>query len=130
MPEGAGADPGLFAGRVGPSARLKRDNGAEAYEPSGYVWSLHPVNDDSDRRRLMRSFNDIVRETEVARQWPGFPVEGVTVGADDTGNFLVLLPAGEGAFGDTVYVFDHETREVEPIAESFDELADAPPEDS
>ena len=111
-------------------ARLKRQNGGEAYDSSGYVWWLHPVYDDSDRRRLKRSFNDIIRETVTARQWPGFPVEAIAVGADDAGNFLVLLPAREGAFGDTVYVFDHETREVKPIAETFDELADAPPEDS
>jgi hypothetical protein len=35
------------------------------------IWNLHPILDNSDRKRLSRSCNDIVRENRVMRDWPG-----------------------------------------------------------
>lgn len=97
--------------------RLLEDNGGEV-EVAGDTWQLHPVFDDSDRKRMGRTANHILRETEVARGWNGFPAEAIAIGANGSGDRLVLLPSGE-RFGETVYCWDHETGELHEAAESF-----------
>ena len=84
-------------------ARLARSNGGEVGTP-GDDWTLNPVRDDSDPRRLSRSANDIVRETGAARQWPRFPSGGIAVASNGGGDLLVLLPES-----DDVFHWDHET---------------------
>ena len=59
------------------------------------LWQLHPVFDDSDRKRMGRTANHLVRETAVARGWSGFPAEAIAIGANGSGDRLVLMPAGE-----------------------------------
>lgn len=85
-------------------------------------WSLFPVLDDTDDRRLSRTCNDVVRETLEARRWPNFPADAVAVASNGTGDFLILRPMIPGELGDTVYWFDHETGEVHPVGESFASL--------
>jgi hypothetical protein len=52
--------------------RLLRSNGGEGSTPDD-DWILHPIRDASDRKRLVRTANDIIKETEQARQWRSFP---------------------------------------------------------
>ena len=89
--------------------RLLADNGGEIEDDGGEEWQLFPVRDDSDRRRLSRTASDVVRETEAARQWPGFPADAVAIASAGTGDFLVL-PAGS----DEVHFWDHETGQMLP----------------
>lgn len=108
---------------LGYVARMCRDNGGQvAVGRDGF--SLHPILDTSDRRRLARTCNDIVRETAAARQWPGFPSDALAIGNNGGGDLLVLLPdpAG-GRYADAVYWWDHETGELNPAADAFEELA-------
>jgi hypothetical protein len=72
---------------------------------------LYPVPDASTRRRLSRSCNDLVRETQVARQWRGFPSDAVAIAGDGNGNHLVLLPGS-----DEIHRWDHETCELSSVA--------------
>ena len=44
-------------------ARLLQENGGEI-EADGDVWELFPVEDSTDRKRISRTANHIVRETE------------------------------------------------------------------
>ena len=74
--------------------RLLGDNGGEV-EAAGETWQLHPVFDDSDRKRMGRTANHLVRETAVVRGWSGFPAEAIAIGANGSGDRLVLMPAGE-----------------------------------
>jgi hypothetical protein len=60
-------------------------------------WQLHPVFDDTDRRRAARTCNDIVRETAACAGWSRFP------------------PAPQ--------LWRHETGELVPLADDFDALA-------
>jgi hypothetical protein len=50
------------------------------------VWNLYPILDKSDRKRLSRSCNDILRETRRLRDWPDWPENAVAIahnGTDD-----------------------------------------------
>lgn len=91
-------------------SRLSRSNGGEV-EAAQDWWTLNPVRDDSDHKRLSRSANDIVAETSRARQWKRFPDGAVAVASNGGGDMLILLPhSGE------VGLWDHETGEVGPIS--------------
>jgi hypothetical protein len=108
---------------LGYVARMCQDNGGSvAVGRDAFV--LHPILDTSDRKRLARTCNDIIRETAAARQWRGFPPDALVVGDNGGGDLLVLLPdpAG-GCFADPVYWWDHETGELHPAADAFEELA-------
>lgn len=55
------------------------------------VWSLHPFLDTSDKKKMVRTSNDIVRETMSFREMEWFPQAGVVLASLD-GNCLLLLP--------------------------------------
>ena len=91
--------------------RLMKANGGSV-EIEDEEWELYPVFDDSDPRRLKRTANDIVRETAEARKWNGFPADAVAVGHNGCGDRLVLMPQSQDAFGPTLYVWEHDSREL------------------
>jgi hypothetical protein len=90
-------------------ARLARNNGGEV-ECEGDVWQLHPVWDDTDRKRAARTTSHIVHETREARRWNSFPSDGIAVAEDGSGNRLVFR---RGAAG--FELWDHETGECSPV---------------
>jgi len=94
-------------------SRLRRENGGEV-EVAGETWQLHPIFDDTDRKHISRTANHIIRETEVARKWRGFPAEAISVATNGSGDHLVLLPERD-RFGNIVYFWDHETSKLEPV---------------
>ncbi|MBM7366364.1 SMI1/KNR4 family protein [Gordonia hydrophobica] len=83
--------------------RLMADNGGEVEDDRRDGWILHPVRDDTDRKRLTRTANDIVRETESAREQADFPSGAVAIAEDGTGDALILLPGS-----DEIYIWSHE----------------------
>ena len=102
--------------------KMMRDNGGEieAFEDT---WELHPFFDTSDKKRLKRTCNDIVRETASAKEWDNFPTGAVAIGANGCGDQLVFLPSDNPAIlQDAVFWWDHETGDVERIADDFEEL--------
>jgi hypothetical protein len=104
-------------------ARMVKLNGGDV-EADGDVWELYPFLDKSDRTRLKRTCNDIVLETGKARAWPGFPADGVAIAGNGTADHLILLadPTTPGKLQARVFVWDHETSEVAPVAEDFVDL--------
>jgi hypothetical protein len=103
-------------------ARMCRDNGGQVSAgPDDF--DLFPVLDNTDRKRLARTCNDIVRETATARGWPNFPANALAIGDNGAGDKLVFLPNADGSrFADAVYWWDHETGELQLVAEDFEEL--------
>ncbi len=95
-------------------ARLARSNGGEI-EAGDDGWVVYPVRDDSDRKRLARSANDISRETELARRWSRFPPDAVTIATNGTGDLLVLISQS-----DDIYLWDHETGKLSTIKVGWD----------
>jgi hypothetical protein len=79
------------------------DNGGEL-TCDGEVWQIHPVWDPTDRRTATRSANHIARETAEANQRSGFPHGAIVVGANGSGDLLVVLPES-----DEIRRWDHES---------------------
>jgi len=97
----------------------------------GSVWTgindfaLFPFLDASDRKRIQRTCGSIDRETNTARKdWYGFPPDAVAIGANGGGDFLILIPMPDHpeTLRHTVYWWDHETGEVEPVADDFSDI--------
>ena len=109
---------------LGYVARMCRDNGGSV-EVGEDLFELHPILDTTDRKRLARSCNDILRETAAAREYQPdqFPPDALAIGNNGGSDLLVLLPdpAG-GRYADAVYWWDHETGELHPAADAFEEL--------
>lgn len=103
-------------------AMTANNGGTVEVEPDWY-FELHPFLDESSTKRLMRTCNDIVRETRVASQWRGFPGGAVAIGAAD-GDRLILLPDPDspGQLDQRIYWWDHETGAVQAVAADFSKL--------
>ena len=103
--------------------RMVRNNGGEVSTPPD-AWQLYPFLDSSDRKRLARTCNDIVRETAKAKEWPNFPPQAVAIGGNGCGDQLVLIPQSDVPthLGHEVYFWDHETGELFKLADDFDEI--------
>jgi hypothetical protein len=101
--------------------RMSRSNGGEL-STADEVWQLYPFFDTSDRKRLSRTSNDIVRETASARQSFGFPAEAIAIGANGCGDHLVFLPTpGSTVLQPQPFIWLHETGELQPTNISFDD---------
>ncbi len=108
---------------LGYVARMTRSNGGEV-SVGGDSFTLFPIFDTTDRRRLARTCKDIVRETASARKRPDFPPEALAIGDNGGGDVLVLLPDRDSPrFADAVYWWDHETGELHQVACAFEELS-------
>ena len=99
-------------------------------ENGGVVWSgeksfdLYSILDTTDRKRLARSCNDILRETATARSYnPVFLADALAIGDNGGGDLLVLIPDTDGRhFADAIYRWDHETDELQKVAEDFADM--------
>jgi hypothetical protein len=88
------------------------------------IGGFTPSFDDSDRKRLKRTCNDIVRETTSARKGGWFPPEAIAIGHNGGGDKLVFMAEQESdRYADTVYWWDHETGELNQVADAFEELS-------
>jgi hypothetical protein len=101
--------------------RLQVENGGEiAVADWPELWQLFPVRDDSDKRRIKRSANHIVRENESLadlRDHGELPADAIAVATNGGGDLLVLT--SEGSFA----VWDHETAELEAASVVWNEDA-------
>ena len=86
---------------------------------------LFPFLDASDRKRIQRTCGSIDRETFAARTgWVCFPQNAVAIGANGGGDLLVLIPIPEHSdtLQHSIYWWDHETGELDLVADDFNEL--------
>ena len=90
---------------------FSRQDGGEV-DTTQDLWKLFPIFDTSDKNRLKRTANDIVRETASARDWTGFPPEAVAIASNGLGDIAILLPSKEDdqVLQDIVFRWNHETR--------------------
>ena len=60
------------------------ENGGEVETPPD-AWQLYPFLDMTDMKRIKRTCADIIRETNDAKKWHGFPDGAVAVGGRSGG---------------------------------------------
>ena len=109
-------------------ARLSAENGGEILlEPDNEdsSFTLLPVFDTSDKKRLRRTCNHIAKETASAREsWHGFPAQAVLIGDNQCGDFLLLLPESPQQLGEAIFLWSSDGGELEQVASSIDDLAE------
>lgn len=103
--------------------RMVKSNGGDVQTPPD-AWLLYPIFDTSDKKRLKRTCNDVVRETKSAKDWPDFPPDAVAIGANGGGDQLVFIPQSDAPelLAHEVYWWDHETGELNKVADDFGDL--------
>jgi hypothetical protein len=102
-------------------ARLIARNGGEL-STAGDEWRVFPVFDTSNRKTTTRSANHIVLETRGAQEWEGFPKGAVAIATNGMGDYLVFMPAhSSGRLDPQVHLWNHETRECQPVALRYDD---------
>ena len=101
------------------SAMLRSNGGELVVEDDD--WMLYPIADTSDRKRLSRSANHIIKETQACRQWRAFPDDALAIATNGAGDQLVFLKRG-AEFEATVYLWSHESGSLERVADDFSEL--------
>lgn len=103
--------------------RMIASNGGELATPPD-AWQLYPIFDTSNKKRLKRTCNDVVRETESARTWTGFPSNAVAIGSNGCGDQLVLIRQADAPdlLAQEIYWWDHETGDLHKIADDIENL--------
>ena len=79
-------------------AKMMKENGGGVLSSSGEdnVWWLHTIFDPTDKKRLKRSVNDIVRETETRLDHghPDWPDGAVEIGHHGGADAYIFLSDG------------------------------------
>lgn len=102
--------------------RMMQENGGEIPAESDR-WQLFPFLDTSDKTRLKRTCNDIIRETASAKEWDGFPDVAVAIGTNGEGDQLIFRPSEDPTqLQPGVFWWKHETRTAHKMAEDFEKL--------
>lgn len=88
-------------------------------------WSIYPFFDASDKKRLKRTCNDIVRENETARMSSNFPPQAIAIAENGAGDYLVFIKNKQDCclLDDQVFWWGHETGELILVANDFSELS-------
>lgn len=99
---------------------MLRNNGGEIIAGSD-TWELYPIADSSDRKRLSRTCNHILKETENCRLWERFPGNALAIATNGCGDHLVLVNQ-DTRFSSEIYIWSHETGCLTKVASDFSEL--------
>lgn len=99
---------------------MKIDNGGEASTEQD-DWEFYPIKDTSERKRVSRTCNHIIDETESCQGFDNFPENAITIAGNGLGDQMVFLKEGK-SFSGTVYLWLHETGEIQKLASSFNEI--------
>nr|BAJ06987.1 putative glucan synthesis protein [uncultured bacterium] len=103
--------------------KLMRENGGHVSAPPD-EWDLYPVKDSSSKKRLKRTFNDIVYETNYSRKWRGFPPDAVAIGDNMGGDKLIFMPYPDDPkeAQPTLFWWDHETATIYEVSSDLEAL--------
>ena len=100
---------------------MKVDNGGEASTDED-DWELYTIKDTSDRKRLSRTCNHILNETESCKGFGNFPDNALAIASNGLGDQMVFIKESSGKFQNTVFLWSHETGELQELAVSFNEI--------
>jgi len=102
---------------------MMRNNGGEI-EAAGDAWELIPIRDGSSQKRLARTCNDVLSETDQFRLWRSWPKGAIGIARNGVGDALVLLKDGD-QIQPAIHAWWHETGELELVANDFSDLPSA-----
>ncbi len=85
-------------------------------------FDLFPFWDKSDKKRLARTCNSVVRETLNERTHYRFPENLIAIGNNGGGDLLVFKIESNGKLENTLFWLDHENEELNFIANDFREV--------
>ena len=104
-------------------SKMMIENGGELMTDDD-DWQLFPFFDKSDKKRISRTCNHIALETKQVRSWGNFPSNGIAIASNGSGDFLLLLSTQDDnkKLSDEIYIWFHETGEIEKVADSIEEL--------
>lgn len=100
---------------------MKLDNGGEVQTEED-DWELYPIKDTSDRKRISRTCNHIIKETESCKGFGSFPENALSIAGNGLGDQMVFIKKS-GEYQSTLYLWLHETGELQVLAASFSEIA-------
>lgn len=104
-------------------SKMIKGNGGELLTEED-DWLLFPFFDKSDNKRISRTCNHIGLETKQAREWDNFPKNGIAIASNGCGDTLILLPKNENKLSDEIFIWYHETGQIEKAADNIDEFKD------
>jgi SMI1/KNR4 family protein SUKH-1 len=99
---------------------MKLDNGGEASTEED-DWELYPIKDTSDGKRLSRTCNHIISETESCKGFGNFPDHAVAIASNGLGDQMVFIKES-GQYLSKVFLWLHETGELQELAATFNEI--------
>ena len=99
---------------------MMEENGGER-DVSDEIWWLNPIFDTSDRKRLKRSTNHIIRETEAIAEYSHWPKNALYIANNGSGDALLFL-RNDLTYGPEIFRWCHETGNTEKVANSFGDL--------
>jgi len=102
---------------------MKRLNGGHIFAADD-TWNLYPFLDRSELKRIKRTCNDIVHETQFSRTCYGFPEDAVAIAGNGSGDQLVFLPDPNNPkqLLRTVFFHNHENGDVTEVADDFADI--------
>ena len=99
---------------------MKQDNGGEASTEED-DWEFYPIKDTSDKKRLSRTCNHIIGETESCKGFGNFPEHALAIAGNGLGDQMVLIKES-GQYLNKVFLWLHETGELQELAATFNEI--------
>ncbi|MFC1502741.1 SMI1/KNR4 family protein [Pseudomonadota bacterium] len=99
---------------------MLQSNGGEI-ELDDETWELYPIFDKSDKKRISRTCNHIISETQSCIGFGNFPQSAVAIAGNGCGDQLVLIKT-ESCFSNLIYLWSHETGAIIDVASDFSEL--------
>ena len=101
--------------------KMTIENGGELMTENG-DWQLFPFFDKSEKKRISRTCNHIGLETKQAKESDNFPNNGVAFASNGCGDLLILLTKNENELSDEIFIWFHETGQIEKVADNINEL--------
>lgn len=106
--------------------KMQEENGGEFFTEK-VDWELFPFFDKSDKKRISRTCNHIILETENLKEWNNFPKNAFAIGKNGSGDLLVLIEKEPEKLSDEIYLWEHETGKIIKVGENINDYEE--PED-
>lgn len=87
-------------------------------------WEIIPIRDTTDRKRISRTCNNVISETELFSEWGNWHDNAYAIAHNGAGDVLVLLRTGS-KFEHGIYVWTHEDGTLQLIQNYLSTLRDA-----